>query len=270
MSHPVAFITGASSGIGLALTKHLLSKDWHVVLADINPPPPSAALPTDTTIFIPCDVSSWDQQADAFRTAFAWHHRLDFAALNAGIAEPDDTFHSLSSSADHSPSKPNTKTFEVDLLGVYYGIKLFVHYASLNQPPAAPGGKIVITASSAGLYAMPGIPQYTAAKHGLVGLTRALAPKAAEHNITINAICPAMVRTGLAPPELLDAYPEKYITPMSTIMRAYDELMDEERRANGQVVEASQGELYYREQYKPLHTAKESQEYLVKALSGNI
>lgn len=251
MSPPVAIVTGACSGIGLALTNHLLSKSYHVVMADINPPP--SALPETT--FRKTDVSSWDDQAACFASAFALHSRLDFVALNAGIDDRDDIFNSISSSSTAPPRKPNMQTFAVNLIAPYYGVKLAAHYMSLNKP--LPGGKVVITASSAGLYALPIIPQYTATKHGLVGLTRSLAPVAKQVNITINAICPALVATGLAPPGLMDSFSEDMVTPMSTIMRAFDELGDldavqrdgwRQGGHTGQIVECSLGNLYYREE----------------------
>lgn len=262
MSSPVALVTGASSGIGLALTKHLLSKQWHVAMADVNPP--KEDLPN--TIFLKTDVSSWEQNATTFQKAFEWHSRLDFVALNAGIDDRDDIFNSISSDSTKPPRQPNMKTLEVNLFGPYYGLKLAAHYMTLNTPSA--GGKVVITASSAGLYALPTVPQYTAAKHALVGLTRSLAPLAAQVGITVNAICPALVRTGLAPPGLMDNFSEEMVTPMSTITRAFDELGDLDRvreegwrkgGPNGQIVECALGNLYYRDE---IEKADASQEHM--------
>lgn len=136
---------------------------------------------------------------------------------------------------------------------------------------SGPGGKITITASSAGLYALPLIPQYTAAKHALVGLTRALAPVAEVHDIRINAICPAVVATGLAPPGLLDAFSEEQMTPMSTIIRAFEELGEFGKVGgredwvksghNGQIVEASLGNLYYRSE---VEKSDKGQDYMTE------
>ncbi|KAK5013348.1 hypothetical protein LTR60_003914 [Cryomyces antarcticus] len=244
--------TGASSGIGLALPKHLLSRQWAVVTADINPPPADLG---PSTLFVPCDVSSWEQQAALFARAFAWHDRLDFAALNAGIDDRDDIFASIDTTT--SPREPNMQTFQTNFIAPYYGIKLCAHYMSRN---AVPGGKIVVTASAAGLYALPAIPQYSATKHGLVGLTRSLAPLADRRasNITLNALCPAMVATGLAPPGLTDGFPAEHTTPMLTLLRAYDDLAhfggvarDEwrtsPRRPNGCIVECTLAETHYRD-----------------------
>jgi NAD(P)-dependent dehydrogenase (short-subunit alcohol dehydrogenase family) len=139
-------------------------------------------------------------------------------------------------------------TFEVDLFAMCYGIKLFAHYNSRNSS-AAKGGKIVITASVIALYPSAAIPQYAAAKSGCIGLVRALASLSIKHNITINAICPAVVKTGLAP-KGFEKYYTGTFTPMSTIMRAYDELMSTMDGGNGQVVEAFGEQLVYREGYE--------------------
>jgi 15-hydroxyprostaglandin dehydrogenase (NAD) len=243
MSVRVAVLTGGSSGIGLALAQHLLSKGWHVVIADINKPPTSANLSPESTRYIQCDVSSWKSQSSMFQQAFDWHQRIDFAALNAGIDDRDDIFDSIDTSTP--PRKPNMATFKINLLAVYYGIKLSAHYMSRNP---LPGGQIVITASSAGLYALPAIPQYVATKHALVGLTRALAPKAIARGIRLNALCPSMVNTNLPPPGLMDHFDQTQATPMSTMMRAYDELMDVREKKNGCVVEVAVNNLFYRDE----------------------
>ena len=93
---------------------------------------------------------------------------------------------------------------------------------------------------------MPTNPQYSAAKHALVGLTRSCAPIFAAENITVNCICPAFVITNLAPKAILHTFPREHITPMSTVLRAFDACMGE--GVTGQVVECSLGELYWRKQ----------------------
>lgn len=253
MAPPAAIITGACSGIGLALTKYLVERGWNVAMLDINPP--KEDIPN--THFHKTNVASWDDQAAAFRAAYATHGRLDFAALNAGIDDRDDIFHSLSGDAAHAPRQPNLLCFEVNLHGTYYGIKLAAHYMSLDAAGAgkpARGGKIVCTASAAGIYPIPAAPQYGASKHALVGLVRSLAPGAAERNVRINALCPALVATNLAPPGLLDSFAKEQFTPMSTMMRAFAELGSLEAVAeagwvekgrNGETVEGNLEELIW-------------------------
>jgi NAD(P)-dependent dehydrogenase (short-subunit alcohol dehydrogenase family) len=253
MAPPIALVTGGCSGIGLALTKHLLERKWNVVMADINPPKDDL----EGTKFVKCDVSSWDDQAALFKQAYEWQGRLDFCALNAGIDDRDDIFNSISSDSKKPPKKPNMKTIDIDLIGPYYGIKLGAHYMSIDSKAAGkpkPGGKIVITASAAGIYPIPQCPQYGMAKHGLVGLVRSLAPVSAKVNIRINAVCPALVKTGLAPPGLLDSFQEEQFTPMSTMLRCFSELADVddvanenwvEQGKNGETVEGNLDKLIY-------------------------
>ncbi|KXT14666.1 hypothetical protein AC579_3677 [Pseudocercospora musae] len=232
MSSPVAIVTGASSGIGLALTKYLLERQWNVVMADVNPP--EEQLPN--TRFMKTDISSWDQQSSLFYQAHAWHKRLDFVALNAGIDDRDDIFNSI---LNDPPKKPNLSTFDINLYGTYYGIKLAAHYLSLTGPSKPkPGGKIVVTASAAGLYPLEVVPQYTASKHALIALVRCFAPQSQPRNITVNAVCPAMVQTNLAPPGLMENFSQDQITPMSTILRCFSELADLEKSVDGKWVES--------------------------------
>lgn len=85
-----------------------------------------------------------------------------------------------------------------------------------------------------------------------MGLTRSLAPGAAAHNITVNCICPAIVPTGLAPLGLVERYPKEHLTPMSAILRAFDELMGEKANRNGECVEAAVQDLFYRTPPEPM------------------
>lgn len=254
----VAIVTGGSSGIGLALTNHLIAKKWHVFILDIQQPV-LAVLPESST-FLKTDVSKWDELASAFQAAYSKFSRLDFCALNAGIDDRDDIFNSISQDPALPPRKPNMLTFEVNLLAPYYGLKLAAHYMSLNPEPVPQGGKIVITASAAAFYSHPVVPQYSSTKYGALGLTRAVAPVAGKVNIRVNCLCPAMVATGLAPPGLLDVYPQSLMTPMSTMLRAFDELAEFDRLAregraqwvsqghNGAAVEGNLQDLLYREE----------------------
>ncbi|KAL1586472.1 hypothetical protein WHR41_05338 [Cladosporium halotolerans] len=221
MAPPTAIVTGACSGIGLALTKHLLALKWYVFMADINPPPETL----ENTTFIRTDISSWSEQAALFQKAYDAQGRLDFCGLNAGISDKDDIFYNISGDPSKPPTEPNMKTIDVNFTGQYYGIKLAAHYMSLDSTAAGKkrtGGKIAITASGSGIFPISAVPIYSATKHALVGLTRSLAPVSQGKDIRINAIAPAMVATNLPEPGFLELFPPEQITPMSTIMRCFD------------------------------------------------
>lgn len=89
-------------------------------------------------------------------------------------------------------------------------------------------------------------PQYTASKHGIVGLTRAAGPVFAKEGITVNCINPAFIKTNLCPPELLKVWPKEHITPLSTAIKAINAFLEDDTMT-GQVVELSQEEIYFRE-----------------------
>src|SRR5271163_4480911 len=97
MAKPVAIITGGASGIGLALTKHLLTKGYRVVMADVNTKAGtqlSAELGPDT-LFHRTDVSSYAEQVELFKNAISWGgNRLDFFAANAGVDDRQNLFQS--------------------------------------------------------------------------------------------------------------------------------------------------------------------------------
>jgi len=238
MSQPVGIVTGAASGMGLALTKHLISKGWKIAMADVNATTGekiASELGRDV-MFHKTDVSSYEQQASLFEKAFTWGgNRLDFFAANAGI-DDRQSLYEVTSDKEGVPAPLNLKCIEVDLHAVFQGIWLFKHFAGKNKKP---GGTVVITSSGAGVYPIETNPQYGAAKHGLVGLTRSAGPlMLRDFNITINAILPGFVATGLAPAGLVDRWPKEYVTPMTTVLRAFDLFLGE-KDMTGQCVELS-------------------------------
>lgn len=113
MSPPVAIVTGGSSGIGEALVHHLLSVGWKVVVADLQPP----KAPNPSVLFARTDISSWDEQAEMFKKAYGWGQRLDFCALNAGVDDSDSIFNTLSRDITKPPSKPDTRCFDINVIG---------------------------------------------------------------------------------------------------------------------------------------------------------
>lgn len=91
-------------------------------------------------------------------------------------------------------------------------------------------------------------PQYVVAKHALVGLARSIGQTMYDiEKITVNAICPALILTELAPPYVRDNYPREHITPMSTALRAFDLFLDDDSKT-GLVAELSIEEVILRDQ----------------------
>ncbi|KAK9649881.1 hypothetical protein HCH54_004277 [Aspergillus fumigatus] len=190
MSQPVAVVTGASSGMGLAVTKHLVAKGWRVAMADID---------ADSGRKVAAEIGD---QAGIADTQFLYNN--DYRYDENGL-----------------PLPVSLQTLDVNLTAVIQGVWLFKHYARRNK---VAGGKVVITSSSAGLYPMESNPIYTASKHALVGLTRALGPVLQRQNIQVNAICPAFVPTGLCPKEMLGRFPKEHMIPSSKTMAFLDRL----------------------------------------------
>lgn len=94
----------------------------------------------------------------------------------------------------------------------------------------------------------PLMPQYITSKHGLIGLTRSTGSVLLQaEQISVNAICPAFVATGLCPPAIMAAFPKDHFTPMSTIIKAYDAILNDDQMT-AQVIEVSLDRLYYRKQ----------------------
>lgn len=144
MSKPVALVTGGASGIGLALTKHLLAQGWKVVIADINEESGNALeveLGSNTT-FVRADVTKYSEQVAVFRHAFTWGgNRLDFFAANAGVDDKQDMHMKAEDLDENGDPKPlNLMTMDLDLTAVIQGCWIYKHYARRN---AKRGGKIV-------------------------------------------------------------------------------------------------------------------------------
>jgi NAD(P)-dependent dehydrogenase (short-subunit alcohol dehydrogenase family) len=169
----LAVVTGGTRGIGRAVAERLASDGYRVIVAGRNAP----ASPEFE--FRRCDVAD----SVAVQSLFAGLARVDVLVNSAGIAganalDGDDAlWHAIIGSNLH---------------GTYYCCK-----AALPLLPDGTG-RIVNIASVLGLRGVPDQTAYCAAKHGVVGLTRALALALAPRGITVNALCPGWVATGMA------------------------------------------------------------------------
>lgn len=171
----LAVVTGGTRGIGLAIARRLVSDGFGVIAASRSP---VGDLPWGIT-HARLDVTD----RAAVDALFASLPKLDLLVNNAGLAGAQDR------DADDALWHAILAT---NLTGAWYCSR-----AALARLPDRTG-RIVNIASVLGLRGVPDQPAYVAAKHGLVGLTRAMAMQAAPRGITVNAICPGWVDTDMA------------------------------------------------------------------------
>ncbi|XP_014556511.1 hypothetical protein COCVIDRAFT_26708 [Bipolaris victoriae FI3] len=246
-SAQVALVTGGASGMGLSVVKHLVEQGWNVMIVDYNEESGQKVARElgDKVFFTNADVSDYDQQAKAFVATWKQWSRLDFVFANAGIIDRTNFYEPAEEREDGAPVKPDTSVLDICLTAVVYSAYLALHYFRKNPDKA---GKLVSTASMAGLYPSHGLPVYTSAKHGVVGITRCLAQRleALKEPITVNCICPGIVATNISSSPMTDAI-AKILTPHSTIVRAVDGFLTDSSK-NGLVAECSIENIHYRVQ----------------------
>jgi len=187
--NPVALITGAASGIGLAIAQRLsplatgglllvdIDERGLTAAADTLPEPPERV---STLAFDVADERQW-QNAHAF---IASHYgRLDWAVANAGMAH-------AAAIADMEFADWR-RVMSVNLDGAFLTLRTAMQLMRSNES----GGSIVVMASASGLRAEPGVGAYGASKAGLLHLMRVAAREGAAHGVRVNAIAPGGVET---------------------------------------------------------------------------
>lgn len=186
-----AFVTGAASGIGLALARAFAAEDMNVMLADIEAPALEAAA-VELREFSPrvasvvCDVTDFasvSRASAATADAFGPVHIL---CNNAGVA----------GGSGIEAISPATWRWVVDvnLMGVVHGLAAFLPAMRAHGQ----GGHIVNTASMAGLQANLGFSPYVATKYAVVGMSEGLAKELAPDGIGVSVLCSGFVRTNIA------------------------------------------------------------------------
>jgi NAD(P)-dependent dehydrogenase (short-subunit alcohol dehydrogenase family) len=186
-------VTGAAGGFGRRAAERFAEEGARLVLSDLKAEPLetfAAGLEAETAT-LAGDISDEALSRDLVALAIERFGRLDIAVNNAGIAHDP-------AKLPGTPSDVARRVVEVDLLGVFYALKHQLPAMERQFRQSRRGGRIVNIASVAGIAGAPRLGIYSAAKHGVVGLTRSAAAEYATKDIRVNAVCPSFARTPMA------------------------------------------------------------------------
>ena len=179
----VAVVTGGAQGFGLAIVEKFLASDAKVIIWDKDKEMMSSLNLGDNVHTVEVDVTNFDSVNKATEQSLKIHNSIDILVNNAGIAGP-------SFKTWEYPIDEWQKVIDIDLSGVFYCCKSVVpHMIEKNY------GKIVNIASIAGKEGNPNAMPYSAAKAGVIALTKSLGKELADKNIAINCVTPAAAKT---------------------------------------------------------------------------
>ena len=179
-------VTGAASGIGLAIARRFCEEGANTVLADLHMDLLDKAVEelrqysNAKPLPVQCDVSREEQVSDTVAAALAHFGTLDIIVNNAGLM--------IFKKLEEHTAEDWMRILAVDLLGAFY----FIKHAFLNMPK---GGAIVNISSIHALETTPMVTGYAAAKAAVISLTRSAAIEGKEKGIRVNAILPGAVDT---------------------------------------------------------------------------
>ncbi len=188
LKNKVVLVTGAASGIGQAIALVAAREGARLVLSDIDEHAGQEAVKQvralgAEVLFATSDVGKSEDAQALVDQALAHYGQLDVACNNAGIGGTSALL------ADY-PLDAWAQVININLCGVFFGMKAQIPAMLKNG-----GGAIVNTASILGMVGMATAPAYTAAKHGVIGLTQAAAIAYSAQGLRINAVGPGFIHT---------------------------------------------------------------------------
>lgn len=204
-----ALITGGASGLGKATADRMLRSNANVVIADFSDAGQKVADELDSKYsmsckFIKTNVTKEEDIAAAVKLAVDTFGSLDILVASAGIGGDNNAI------ADETLANWE-KVNAVD----YTGVMLADKHAINQFLKQGTGGAIVNLASMFGLVAVPSNIAYSAAKGGVINLTKAAGTAYADKGIRVNCVCPGVINTPLVPEEAKEAY--RQLHPMHRI-----------------------------------------------------
>jgi NAD(P)-dependent dehydrogenase (short-subunit alcohol dehydrogenase family) len=185
-----AIVTGGGSGIGRAIASVLARDGVYTVVVDLLPDGGTQTVEAiiksgGRATFLQADVSDWDEVDGIFGKVRAQLGAVGIVVNAAGILD------------GYAPADEMGATLWSRVIGINLSGTFFACKRALEEMVPAGRGRIINLASVAGVSGAGGGPAYVASKHGVVGLTRQLAVTYADRGVTVNAICPGAVSTGL-------------------------------------------------------------------------
>ena len=183
LNNKVAIVTGGAQGFGLSMVERFSSSGAKVVIWDKDKELLDSLKLGKNVSSIVTDVASYDSVVSSTNDTLSKNNKIDILVNNAGIAGPSlktweypiDQWHSV---------------IDIDLTGLFYCCRAIVpHMIEKNY------GRIVNIASIAGKEGNPNAMPYSAAKSGVIALTKSLGKELADNNIAVNCVTPAAAKT---------------------------------------------------------------------------